>query len=197
MREGYRTAVERQSEVLVASFLEELETLGLRENTVVRVPLRPRRVVGRALRGQGGREGRLPHARRDALRRDRRGAADPLGARAARARASSSRRCARSTSCRRSSSSPGCRRARRDGESLLQRRRRPAGDDRGHRHGRAHEARRPQAAVEADPRRRERGGGGVPARRRPARARQPRRRTRRPSSARSSSASSRAPSGTS
>ena len=34
MREGYRTAVERQSEVLVASFLEELDTLGLRENTV-------------------------------------------------------------------------------------------------------------------------------------------------------------------
>lgn len=34
MREGYRRAVERQSEVLVASFLEELEALGLRENTV-------------------------------------------------------------------------------------------------------------------------------------------------------------------
>jgi arylsulfatase A-like enzyme len=34
MREGYRNAVERQSEVLVASFLEELEALGLRESTV-------------------------------------------------------------------------------------------------------------------------------------------------------------------
>jgi arylsulfatase A-like enzyme len=34
MREGYRKAVERQSEVLVASFLEELERLGLREQTV-------------------------------------------------------------------------------------------------------------------------------------------------------------------
>jgi arylsulfatase A-like enzyme len=34
MRESYRKAVERQSEVLVASLLEELETLGLRENTV-------------------------------------------------------------------------------------------------------------------------------------------------------------------
>jgi arylsulfatase A-like enzyme len=34
MREGYRSAVERQSEVLVASFLEELESLGLRDNTV-------------------------------------------------------------------------------------------------------------------------------------------------------------------
>jgi N-sulfoglucosamine sulfohydrolase len=34
MRERYRKAVERQSEVLVASFLEELETLGLRESTV-------------------------------------------------------------------------------------------------------------------------------------------------------------------
>jgi arylsulfatase A-like enzyme len=33
MREGYRRAVERQSEVLVASFLEELEALGLREQT--------------------------------------------------------------------------------------------------------------------------------------------------------------------
>jgi N-sulfoglucosamine sulfohydrolase len=35
MKERYREAVERQSEVLVASFLEELELLGLRENTVV------------------------------------------------------------------------------------------------------------------------------------------------------------------
>jgi arylsulfatase A-like enzyme len=34
LREGYRKAVERQSEVLVASFRDELETLGLRENTV-------------------------------------------------------------------------------------------------------------------------------------------------------------------
>ena len=34
MREGYRKAVERQSEELVASFLEELDTLSLRENTV-------------------------------------------------------------------------------------------------------------------------------------------------------------------
>jgi arylsulfatase A-like enzyme len=34
VREGYRKAVERQSEVLVASFLEELESLGLRERTV-------------------------------------------------------------------------------------------------------------------------------------------------------------------
>jgi arylsulfatase A-like enzyme len=34
MRAGYRAAVERQSEVLVASFLEELDALGLRENTV-------------------------------------------------------------------------------------------------------------------------------------------------------------------
>jgi arylsulfatase A-like enzyme len=35
MREGYRKAVERQSEVLVASLLEGLESLGLRESTVV------------------------------------------------------------------------------------------------------------------------------------------------------------------
>ena len=35
MREGYRRAVERQSEKLVASLIEELETLGLRENTVL------------------------------------------------------------------------------------------------------------------------------------------------------------------
>jgi arylsulfatase A-like enzyme len=34
MREGYRKAVERQSEVLVASFLEELDGLGLAERTV-------------------------------------------------------------------------------------------------------------------------------------------------------------------
>lgn len=35
MREGYRKAVERQSEELVAGFLEELDGLGLREQTVV------------------------------------------------------------------------------------------------------------------------------------------------------------------
>jgi arylsulfatase A-like enzyme len=35
MRERYRLAVERQSEVLVASLLEELESLGLRETTVL------------------------------------------------------------------------------------------------------------------------------------------------------------------
>jgi arylsulfatase A-like enzyme len=34
MKEGYRTAVERQSEVLLASFLEELDALGVREKTV-------------------------------------------------------------------------------------------------------------------------------------------------------------------
>jgi arylsulfatase A-like enzyme len=34
-REAYRRAVERQSEVLVASLLEELEQLGLREQTVI------------------------------------------------------------------------------------------------------------------------------------------------------------------
>jgi N-sulfoglucosamine sulfohydrolase len=35
LREAYRGAVERQSEELVASFLEELDSLGLRESTVV------------------------------------------------------------------------------------------------------------------------------------------------------------------
>ncbi len=35
MRESYRKAVERQSEALVASLLDELETLGLRESTVL------------------------------------------------------------------------------------------------------------------------------------------------------------------
>ena len=35
LREGYRRAVERQSEVLVASLLEELEGLGLRERTTL------------------------------------------------------------------------------------------------------------------------------------------------------------------
>jgi choline-sulfatase len=34
MRERYRNAVERQSEELVASFLEELEAVGLRESTI-------------------------------------------------------------------------------------------------------------------------------------------------------------------
>ena len=44
-----------------------------------RVHVRPRRVVGRAVRRQGGGEGHVPHARRDGVRRDRRGAADRLG----------------------------------------------------------------------------------------------------------------------
>jgi arylsulfatase A-like enzyme len=35
LREGYTRAVERQSEVLLASFLEELESLGLREQTAL------------------------------------------------------------------------------------------------------------------------------------------------------------------
>jgi arylsulfatase len=35
MREGYRKAVERQSEVLVASLLEELDSLGLREDMIL------------------------------------------------------------------------------------------------------------------------------------------------------------------
>ncbi len=42
-----------------------------------RLRQRPRRVVGRALCRQERREGHVPHARRDALRRGRRGAADP------------------------------------------------------------------------------------------------------------------------
>ena len=45
--------------------------LGLREQTALRVRLRPRRVVGRALRRQEAGQGHVPHARRDALRRDR------------------------------------------------------------------------------------------------------------------------------
>ena len=85
MRESYRTAVERQSEVLVASFLEELESLGLRENTVFAFLSDHGESWGERFVGEGRREGRLPHARRDALRRDRRGAVDPLGARTARA----------------------------------------------------------------------------------------------------------------
>ena len=52
-----------------------------RATTVARLRRRPRRVVGRAVRRQAGGEGHLPHARRDALRGGRRGAADPLGAR--------------------------------------------------------------------------------------------------------------------
>ena len=65
-------AVERQSEVLFASFLERLDDLGLREQHGRRVRRRPRRVVGRALRRQGGGQGHVPHARRRALRRGRR-----------------------------------------------------------------------------------------------------------------------------
>ena len=84
MREGYRTAVERQSEVLVASFLEELESLGRREDTVFAFLSDHGESWGERFADEGRRAGRLPHARRDPLRRDRRGAADPLGARAAR-----------------------------------------------------------------------------------------------------------------
>ena len=46
-----------------------------------RVRLRPRRVVGRALRRQDAGQGHVPHARRRPLRRDRPRAADPLCAR--------------------------------------------------------------------------------------------------------------------
>ena len=84
-----------------------------------------------------------------------------------------------------------------DGESLLSARGRPPGGDRRHGQGRADEARRPHAAVEADPRRGERGGGGLQPRtstRGSSRAVPP---TRPPSSGSSSSASSRAPSGAS
>ena len=111
----------------------------------LRVPLRPRRVVGRALRGQGRRQGRLPHARRDALRRDRPGAADPLGARGSRAGtvvlagalgrshadAARARRASRRETRRRVAAA--ARPRRRGGRS--------PGDRRRHRHGCAHEAR--------------------------------------------------------
>ena len=160
----------------------------------LRVPLRPRRVVGRALPGQGRRAGRLPHARRSPPRRDRRGTADSLRtrARAGRRRLAGAFRRPHADAPR-ARGSAGARDRRRVAPS---RRRRPTGDDRRHRHGRAHEARGPDAAVEADPRRRQRRRGGIPARRRPARARPPAP-TPRPSSASSSSASSRAPNATS
>ena len=79
-REAYRQAVERQSETLFASLLEELETLGLRESTALAFLSDHGESWGERVRGQAGRAGRLPHARRDALRRDRPGAADPLRA---------------------------------------------------------------------------------------------------------------------
>ena len=162
----------------------------------LRVPLRPRRVVGRALRGEGRRQGRLPHARRDALRRDRRGAVDPLGPRTARA---GRRRLAgaHGRSHADAARPRGTAGARDATASRCCDRRATGGGHRRHRHGRAHEARDPQAAVEADPRRRERGGGGVPARRSIRASCTAVRRTCRPSCARSSFASSRAPSATS
>ena len=94
---------------------------------------------------EGRRAGRLPHARRDALRRDRRGAADPLGARPA--RSGGRRHQVRSVDLMPTLLELAGLPAREtDGESLLHvdgdRRR----DHRGDRHGRAHEARRAQAA---------------------------------------------------
>ena len=73
-REAYRQAVERQSEALVASLLEELERLGSasrrssRSSPITASP-------GGAVPGEGGGRGRVPHARRDTPRRGRAGAA--------------------------------------------------------------------------------------------------------------------------
>ena len=68
-----------------------------------RVHVRPRRVVGRAVRRQGRGEGHVPHARRDGVRRDRRGAADRRRPPDASSPESCARRSASSTSRRRSS----------------------------------------------------------------------------------------------
>ena len=136
----YRAAVERQSEVLVASFLEELETLGLREDTTF------------ALLSDHGES----WGERFVAKEDVKGVYHMHGATLfdevvevplvlsapGSIPTSSSRRCARSTSCRRCSSWPGSPRARRT-KSLLQldgdRDAIIAGTDMG-----AHEARRAQ-----------------------------------------------------
>ena len=52
-RELYRKAVERQSEELVASHARGARVAGAPREHGLRVPLRPRRVVGRAVRRQG------------------------------------------------------------------------------------------------------------------------------------------------
>src|SRR5262249_13845862 len=53
MREGYRKAVERQSEVLVASVLEELDPLGLREETLFASPSTHGESWGERCKGRG------------------------------------------------------------------------------------------------------------------------------------------------
>ena len=120
MREGYRRAVERQSETLVASLLDELESLGLRENTVFAFLSDHGESWGERFADKAGRAGRLPHARGDAERRDRATCHSSSPRRGGSSRALSPSRSARSTSCRRSSSSPGVPAREIDGESLLQ-----------------------------------------------------------------------------
>ena len=170
MREGYRAAVERQSEVLVASFLEELETLDLRENTVFAFLSDHGESWGERFPAKDDVKG-VYHMHGAALHDEivevplilsAPGRLDPAVV---------------ESQVRSVDLMPtllelaGLPARETDGESLLRVDGDRPGDDRGHRHGRAHEARGPHAAVEADPRRRERRGGGVPARRRPARAR--------------------------
>ena len=173
MREAYRKAVERQSEELVASFLEELETLGLRESTVLAF-----------LSDHGESWGE-----RFAAKEDVKGVYHMHGATVydeivevplVLSAPGTIEPGVVESQVRSIDLMPtllelaGLPARESDGESLLPltdgATRRSRSGDRRHRHGRADEARGPQTAVEADPPRRERGGGGVQPRARSARA---------------------------
>ena len=192
---GTRASVERSSETLPRRLPRGARLARAARGDGARVHVRPRRVVGRAVRRQGGGEGHLPHARRDAVRRDRRGAADRLGPRThparrralagqprrPRRRRSSTWRARRSTAWTASRSCP---------LSAVRRRERPGRLDRGDRWRPRLAGRAAPSAVEVDGPRGVRRGGGVQARPRPARARQPSPTRSRESSANGSTTSS-------
>ena len=142
MRERYRQAVERQSEVLVASFLEELESLGLREDTAFAFLSDHGESWGERFADKSEVQG-VYHMHGATLYDEIvAGAADPLGARALEPGVVESQ--VRSVDLVPTLLELAGLPAREtDGESLLARRRRPARGDRRHGHGRAHEARGP------------------------------------------------------
>ena len=175
-REAYRQAVERQSETLVASLLEELERLGLREQTAFAFLSDHGESWGERFAEKDDVKG-VYHMHGATLYDEVVQVPLVLSALGGSSPRSSAPRCGRSTSCRRSSSSRASRAApstaRRSSRSSTGARTRTAPPSSSARTAGPLAARRPDAAVEADPRRRERGGGGVPPGRRPARARQP------------------------
>ncbi len=177
MRESYRKAVERQSEVLVASLLDELETLGLRESTVLAFLSDHGESWGE--RFQAKEEVKGVYHMHGATVYDEIVQVPLILSAPGTIETGVVESQVRSIDLMPTLLELAGLPAREaDGESLLpltdgRERGRSRGGDCGHRHGRADEARRPEASLEADPARRERGGGGVQPRPRSARAPEP------------------------